>query len=379
LLKYTPWFATMGNHDSPNEGYFKYFSYPEPRYWYSFNYGCANFIILNSNMDYRPGSEQWAWLEHDLQKSQNARWKFVFFHHPPYCSNICEISKTRVLCPLFEKYGVDVVYNAHATMYERFHPITNGKYDSKNGVVYFVSGGGGYDMSVRTSHFWEHIHPFSAMNKSENHFLLTHVTSDECRICAIDNDDRIIDTVTLTKPHGELISLQQRKPQLPYPELPKTGTVIAGLEEDAVRWVLPSSQYAIDTENTHGDGRSICWQNDNCEPVLPAIRRVLKKDGTAMDVAGEKCYEISVWVKTKDVIGGGVTVSLSWNGDMGFIGRTESEPLFGTNNWTLVKITTPPLYKHVYSCRLVFSAKPGTTGKAWFDEAKIIEWRGKHQ
>ena len=98
-----------------------------------------------------------------------------------------------------------------------------------------------------------------------------------------------------------------------------------------------------------------------------------------MDVAGEKCYEISVWVKTKDVIGGGVTVSLSWNGDMGFIGRTESEPLLGTNNWTLIKIITPPLYKHVYSCRLVFSAKPGTTGKAWFDEVKITEWRGNHQ
>ena len=67
LLPYTPWFAAMGNHDSPNEGYFRYFNFPEPHYWYSFNYGAAHFTVLNSNMDYRPGSEQWLWLEHDLK------------------------------------------------------------------------------------------------------------------------------------------------------------------------------------------------------------------------------------------------------------------------------------------------------------------------
>jgi len=150
--------------------------------------------------------------------------------------------------------------------------------------------------------------------------------------------------------------------------------VIAGLEEGAVRWVLPRSQYAIDKENTHDDSYSICWQNDdNCEPVLPAIRRVLKEDGKAFDIAGGKSYEILVWVKTKDVIGSGVTVSLSWNGDMGFLDRVESEPLSGTHGWTLVKIVTPPLFERVYWCRLVFSAKPGTTGKAWFDGAKITE------
>ena len=376
LVKYTPWFATMGNHDSPNDGFFKFFSYPEPRYWYSFNYGCAHFVVINSNMDYRPGSEQWVWLEQDLRKFRDARWKFVVFHHPPYCSNNCEIPKTRMLSPLFEKYGVDIVYAAHATIYERFYSITGEKYDKENGVVYFVSGGGGYDMSLPPSQFWEHIHPFSAMNKSVNHFLLTHVAPDECRVSAVDNNDRIIDTLTLTKRPGELTPLPPADPQFVSPELP-AGTVIAGLEEGAVRWVLPPSQYTIDTENTHGESYSVCWQNDdNFEPVLPAIRRVLKEDGKAFDVAGGKSYEILVRVKTRDVIGSGVTVSLSWNGDMGFLDRVESEPLSGTHDWTLVKIVTPPLYEHVYWCRLVFSAKRATTGKAWFDEARITELGG---
>ncbi len=372
LLRYTPWFATMGNHDAPNEGYFRYFSYPEPQYWYSFNYGCAHFIILNTNMDYRPGSEQWAWLEDDLQRSQDARWKFVFFHHPPYCSNIFEIAGTRVLCPLFEKYGVDIVYNAHATMYERSYPLTDGKYDSQNGVVYFVSGGGGYDMSQLSSLFLDHVHPFSAMNKTANHFLLTDVAPDECRVRAVDSNDRIIDTLILTKPSRELTPLAPQRPRRPCPEQPEAGTVIAGLAEGAVRWVLPRSQYALDTENAHGDGCSICWCNDGGTPVVPAIRRVLKDDGRAYD-AGGKRYKISAWIKTEDIVGGGVTVSLSWSGDMGFIDRTESEPLNGTNDWTLVKIVTPPLFEYVYWCRLVLSAKSGSTGKAWFDDAVVEE------
>ena len=373
LLKYTPWFATMGNHDSPNEGYFRYFSYPEPRYWYSFNYGCGHFTILNSNMDYRPGSEQWTWLEHDLRRFRDARWKFVFFHHPPYCSNNCEIAKTRVLCPVFEKYGVDIVYNAHATMYERFHPLTGGRYDSVNGVVYFVSGGGGYDMTLDCSLFWDHVHPFSAMNKSANHFLVTNVAPDECRVSACGNDDKIIDTLTLTKPSADLTSLPQASPQLPYPEVPEEGKMVAGLEEGAARWVWPRAQYALDETITHGGGCSLRWRNDGDEPVLPALRRVIKEDGKAFDVAGGKRYEISVWVKTRDLSGGGVTVSLSWNGDMGFIDRAESEPLTGDNDWTLVKLTTPALFERVYWCRLVFSAKPGATGTAWFDDAKVVE------
>ena len=48
-------------------------------------------------MDYRPGSEQWHWLEHDLARSGGARWRFVVCHHPPFYSNSVEILQTRVL------------------------------------------------------------------------------------------------------------------------------------------------------------------------------------------------------------------------------------------------------------------------------------------
>ena len=39
LLRHTPWFAAMGNHDSTTEVYTQFFSCPEPRLWYSFKGG----------------------------------------------------------------------------------------------------------------------------------------------------------------------------------------------------------------------------------------------------------------------------------------------------------------------------------------------------
>ena len=372
LLPSTPWFAAMGNHDSPNEGYFRYFNFPEPHYWYSFNYGATHFTVLNSNMDYRPGSEQWHWLEHDLKTFQNARWKFVFLHHPPYCSNNCEIPATRVLCPLFERYGVDIVYTAHATIYERFHPLRGGQYDSENGVVYFVSGGGGYDMSLSPSELWDHLHPVSALAKPTNHFLLTSVTPDECQVRAIDSDGNQFDSLTLTTPAAPVVPLPTASPQLPYPDLPPAGSVVAGMAEGAARWVLPRSHYALDTQAVRSGEQSIRWHKEAGSPVVPAMRRVLKDDGKLLAETAGRRYALEVWVRTEDVQGG-VTVSLEWNGDMGFIGRAQSQPLAGATDWTRIEITTPALPAYVYCCRVVLSALPGSKGTAWFDDVTVTE------
>ncbi len=379
LLAYTPWFAAMGNHDSPNEGYFSYFSYPQPRYWYSFNYGCAHFVILNTCLDYRPGSEQWIWLERDLRLFKDMRWKFVFFHHPPYCSSDCEIAGTRVLCPLFEQYGVDVVYNAHATRYERFYPLRGGRYDSNNGVIYIVSGGGGYDMSYPCSQHWDHIHPFSAMCKSANHFLLTHVAADECTVRAIDTDDRLFDILTLTKPvtahHPPASLIMDAENTSDQPLAPQGGTVLAGFPQAQVRWVCPPSQWAADDQVSRSDGFSLRWHSDGGQPVLPAIRRIIQDNGTAREIAGGKSYQLSAWMRTQD-LSAGATLSFSWSGDMGFLDRVESRPLAGTNDWTPVTVQTPPLPDYVYWCRIVLSARPGARGTAWFDDVQVKEIDG---
>ena len=117
-------------------------------------------------------------------------------------------------------------------------------------------------------------------------------------------------------------------PQLPYPDLPDDGTVVAGFAEGESRWVLPRSQYAHDPDVVRSSDQSIRWQHCGDTPVVPAIRRVLKDDGKALAAVAGKRYQLEAWVRTEGV-SGGATVSLEWNGDMGFIDRVQSQPVAG--------------------------------------------------
>src|SRR6266568_3291372 len=72
-------YASLGNHDNPNERFYKPFNMNEKRY-YDFKSGNAEFFALDSNyMD----PTQLDWVKNELQES-NAEWKICFFHHPLY-------------------------------------------------------------------------------------------------------------------------------------------------------------------------------------------------------------------------------------------------------------------------------------------------------
>src|SRR5207248_2719458 len=72
-------YASLGNHDNPNERFYKLFNMDEKRY-YDFRKANAAFFALDSNyMD----PAQLDWLTSELRDS-NAAWKICFFHHPLY-------------------------------------------------------------------------------------------------------------------------------------------------------------------------------------------------------------------------------------------------------------------------------------------------------
>src|SRR5437870_2912378 len=72
-------YASLGNHDNPNQRFYKPFNMGGQRY-YSFKSGKAEFFALDSNyMD----PQQLDWLTKQLQNSK-ADWKICFFHHPLY-------------------------------------------------------------------------------------------------------------------------------------------------------------------------------------------------------------------------------------------------------------------------------------------------------
>jgi 3',5'-cyclic AMP phosphodiesterase CpdA len=127
-------YAALGNHDNPNERFYKLFNMNGATY-YSFKRGNVRFFALDS--DYID-PKQLAWLETQLQNAGSGDWKICYFHHPLYSSGKTHGPATDLrllLEPLFVKYGVNAVFSGHDHVYERVQP--------QKGIYYFIEGASG--------------------------------------------------------------------------------------------------------------------------------------------------------------------------------------------------------------------------------------------
>ena len=125
-------YASLGNHDDPNQRLYKPFNMNGERF-YTFKKGNVRFFALDSNYFDQTQAD---WLEKALAESTED-WKICFFHHPLYSSggrHGSEVDLRAQLEPLFLKYGVQVVFAGHEHFYERLKP--------QKGIHYFVNGGG---------------------------------------------------------------------------------------------------------------------------------------------------------------------------------------------------------------------------------------------
>jgi 3',5'-cyclic AMP phosphodiesterase CpdA len=126
-------YASLGNHDNPNQRFYKPFNMGEKRY-YNFKKGDAEFFALDSNyMD----SRQLDWLRKALRDS-SAGWKICYFHHPLYSDGKFHGPDTDLranLEPILRANGVRVVLSGHEHVYERINP--------HDGIYYFVLGNSG--------------------------------------------------------------------------------------------------------------------------------------------------------------------------------------------------------------------------------------------
>jgi predicted phosphodiesterase len=126
-------YASLGNHDNPNQRLYQPFHMGGKQY-YTFKKGKVEFFVLDSNyMDRR----QTDWLESQLSASK-APWKIPYFHHPLYSHAKFHGSDTDLrsrIEPIFQKYDVRVVFAGHEHVYERLKP--------QHGISYFVLGNSG--------------------------------------------------------------------------------------------------------------------------------------------------------------------------------------------------------------------------------------------
>jgi predicted phosphodiesterase len=197
-------YASLGNHDDPNQRFYIPFNMAGKRY-YSFKKGNVRFFALDSNYMDRA---QLAWLEPELANS-GSDWKIAYFHHPLYSSGMhgSQVDLRVVLEPLFLKYGVDVVFSGHEHFYQRIKP--------QKGINYFVSGAAGElrPGDIRSS-------PLTAAGfDADRSFMLVEVAGKELSFQAISRTGKTVDQGTIVLREGVRTTAATDAPRV-APQLP---------------------------------------------------------------------------------------------------------------------------------------------------------------
>ena len=185
-------YASLGNHDSREQRYYKLFNM-DGKLYYSFKAPDEDvrFFALESSY---PVPEQISWLEQELAGS-NEDWKIAYFHHPLYSSGDrhgSDVQLRQRLEPLFLKYNVSVVFSGHDHFYERLQP--------QKGIAYFVIGSGG---KLRRGNIDRRSGLTAKGFDADLAFFAAEIEGDELFFNAISRTGEIIDSGTITRRRPE--------------------------------------------------------------------------------------------------------------------------------------------------------------------------------
>ena len=184
-------YASLGNHDSREQRYYKLFNM-DGKLYYTFNPAAeVRFFAFESTY---PVPEQIKWLEDELKKS-TSQWKIAFFHHPLYSSGERHGSDTRlraVLEPLFVQHNVSVVLTGHDHFYERTKP--------QKGITYFVVGAGG---KLRSGNIDRRSGITAKGFDTDLTFMAAEIIGDQMYFNVIDRRGRVIDSGVITRRGGK--------------------------------------------------------------------------------------------------------------------------------------------------------------------------------
>ena len=202
VLKTQAFFPANGNHEYFSNGQW-WNAFPMPgsnNSWYSYNWGDAHILVLDTMQPYTSGSAQYTFAQSDLASAaaKNAKWQIVVSPNPPYNTTNAPTggsSGVRAsLVPLFQSNGVDLVLSGDAHNYQRSKPLINGAPVTSGGVTYVVTGGGGNGTNTPTSA----MPSFQVTRAAVFETLKVEVSGTALKVSAIAaSDGSVIDTFTL--------------------------------------------------------------------------------------------------------------------------------------------------------------------------------------
>ena len=178
-------YASLGNHDSPDNRLYPLFNMGGERY-YSHATKNVRFFALDSD---QIDPKQLAWLK-DALMNATEDWKICYFHHPLYSDGGTHgpsVEIRVVLEPLFIASGVNVVFSGHDHIYERLTP--------QKGIYYFVEGAGGQLRKGDTN-------PSAMTAKAfdqDQTFMLVEIDGDLLSFQAVSRAGQIVDSGTIQR------------------------------------------------------------------------------------------------------------------------------------------------------------------------------------
>ena len=192
----------MGDHDYSDtqggvSGVINDYLYPLEmrKTYYVMDFKNIHFVAIDPYIDYSHNSVQYQFIEQDLKNAASdpkIDWIFVMEHIPMYTSpskHPADQTIRDIYHPLFDEYGVDLVFSGENHNYQRTFPLKyNNNGDSSNpilsstklnnykedsGVIYIISGTAG------KSHYeLKHQAPFVA-NQDDKHFGFLNIDIDD--------------------------------------------------------------------------------------------------------------------------------------------------------------------------------------------------------
>lgn len=179
VLRRRPLMPVQGNHETLADHYYAQFALPvapglppalQEHAW-SLDVGNVHVIGLDANSEVMVKGQA-PWLAADLQAAQSnpaIEWIVATMHQSPYSA--CPVHGSTAYVqkhwvPLFDKYGVDLVFSGHDHNYERTHPLAgNQVVGTSLGVTYVVAGAFFAPAYANGKQWWTAVsHPGNAGN-----------------------------------------------------------------------------------------------------------------------------------------------------------------------------------------------------------------------
>ena len=133
----------IGNHESESSArlnqLMNYFNLTEQ--YYSFDYQNVHFIVMSTELPFEKGSGQYTFVNKDLADAaanSSIDWVVVSYHKVAYSSpSVTDVigNLRDTYHPIFDRYGVDLVLQAHQHNYQRSYPLVYNEKSPSNPII----------------------------------------------------------------------------------------------------------------------------------------------------------------------------------------------------------------------------------------------------